>query len=395
VFGIAMYTSLIKPGADIANTITFYYAAVGLLGLLLALPLTVEEPLPQGLLRTANVWAYPILIAVVAVVVFATNVSIVKADIYYKQGLKLEERQLWDNAIQRYDAAISVAPDQDYYYLFLGRAMMSKAASASDSAERVRWFEESFLTLDQARQLNPLNTDHYANLGRLHRNWADVAASAEERAEKLNLAHAYYEQAAELSPHNAQIFNEWALVDMSRADNDGALEKLNYSLSLDQQFGSTYVILGNLYAAQGKLAEAADAYQQALLLEPSNAEAHSALGYIYYQQGNITDALASNLEAVRIDPYLARAHSTLGLIYFQLGRVEEAVEENLKVLQVFPNDLISNRNLALLYQQLGRIDEAINHAQIALEFSPEADRPALQNLIDQLKAQKQATQPEQ
>jgi tetratricopeptide (TPR) repeat protein len=78
-----------------------------------------------------------------------------------------------------------------------------------------------------------------------------------------------------------------------------------------------------------------------------------------------------------------------------LGRVEEAIEENLTVLQVFPNDLISNRNLALLYQQLGRIDEAINHAQIALEFSPEADRPALQNLIDQLRAQKQATQPEQ
>lgn len=395
VFGMAIHTSLIKPGMEIANTITFYYAAIAVLGLLVALSLTLHVQLPQRLWRTANLWAYPLLIGVIVVVIFATNVSIVKADIYYKQGLKLEEGQRWDDAIQRYNLAISVAPDQDYYYLFLGRAMMSKAGSVSDLEERIHWFEESFKALDRARQLNPLNTDHYANLGRLHRNWADVAASAEERAEKLNLAHAYYEQAAELSPHNAQIFNEWALVDMSRGDNDGALEKLNYSLSLDQQFGSTYVILGNLYAAQGKLAEAADAYQQALLLEPSNAEAHSALGYIYYQQGNITDALASNLEAVRIDPYLARAHSTLGLIYFQLGRVEEAIEENLKVLQVFPNDLISHRNLALLYQQLGRIDEAINHAQIALEFSPEADRPALQNLIDQLKAQKQATQPEQ
>jgi tetratricopeptide (TPR) repeat protein len=395
VFGIAMYTSLIKPGADIANTVPFYFAAVGFLGLMVALSLTLQEPLPQRLLRTANVWAYPILIAVVAVVVFATNVSIVKADIYYKQGLKLEEGQLWDNAIQRYDAAISVAPDQDYYYLFLGRAMMSKAASAGDAAERVRWFEESFLTLEQARQLNPLNTDHYANLGRLHRNWADVAGSAEGRAEKLNVAHRYYEQAANLSPNNAQIFNEWALVYMSRGDVDGALEKLEYSLSLDQEFDSTYLILGNLHALQGELEQASGAYEQALALEPNNAEALSSLGYIYYEQGNITDALASNLEAIRIDPYLAKAHSTLGLIYFHMGQFEQAVEENLKVLQVFPNDFISHRNLTLLYQQLGRIDEAIGHAQAALEFAPQADRESLQALIDQLEAQRQVPQPQQ
>jgi tetratricopeptide (TPR) repeat protein/O-antigen ligase len=395
ILGMAMHASILTPGSDIADTISFYYGAIGVFGLLVALSLTLHIRLPQRLWRTANLWAYPLLIGVAIVGVFATNASIVKADIYYKRGLKLEEGQRWDDAIQLYNRAISVAPDQDYYYLFLGRAMMSKASSASDFEERIRWFEESFKALDRARQLNPLNTDHFANLGRLHRNWADIAASSEERAEKLNLAHAYYQQAADLSPHNAQIFNEWALVYMARGDYDGALEKLNISLTLDQEFGSTHLIFGNLYAAQGKLDEAADSYQQSLLLDPKNAEAHSAVGYIYFQQGNITDALASNLEAVRLAPNLARAHSTLGLIYFQLGRVEEAIEENLKVLQVFPNDFISQRNLALLYQQQGRLDDAINHAQRALEFSTESDRAALQSLIDQLNAQKLAAQPQQ
>jgi len=395
VFGMAIHTSLIKPGVDIANTITFYYAAIAVLGLLIALSLLSDTRLPERLWRTGNLWAYPILLAIVVVVIFATNVSIVKADIYYKQGLKLEEEQRWDLSSQLYQRAISLAPDQDYYYLFLGRALMSKANSVSDSTERIRWFEESLKALDRARQLNPLNPDHYRNLGKLYRNWAEVAASAEERAEKLSLAHNYYEQTAKLSPHNAEIFDEWAMVYLARGDYDGALEKLNYSLSLDQQFGSTYLILGNLYAMQGKIDEAAEAYRQALVYEPNNAEAHSALGYIYYQQGNITDALASNLEAVQIDPYLARAHSTLGLIYFQLGRLQEAVDENLKVLQVFPNDLISHRNLALLYQQLGRIDDAITHAQKALELSPESEKPGLQSFIEQLKAQKQATQPQQ
>jgi len=395
IIGMAIHTAYIKPGADIANTIVFYYEAIAILGLSIALALTLDRPLPPKLWRTGNLWAYPILIAFVAVAIIATNVTIVKADIYYKQGLKAEEVQRFDTAVQLYSRAIALAPDQDYYYLFLGRAWMGKASTAKDNQERIRGFEESFKALERARQLNPLNTDHYANLGRLHRNWAEIAPTAEERAQKLALAHNYYEQATTLSPHNAQLYNEWALVYLAQGDFDGALEKLNLSLSLDTQYADTYLILGNLYAAQGKLDEAANAYQQALVYAPNNAEAHSALGYIYFEQGNITEALNANLKAVELDPNLARAHSTLGLIYFRLGRLEEAIDENLKVLQAFPNDFISHRNLALLYQQVGRIDQAIAHAQSALAVAPESEKAALQSFIDQLKAQQQATQAEQ
>lgn len=395
LFGMALHTAHIKPGVDIANTIVFYYEAIAVLGLLLALALTLDAPLPQKLWRTANLWAYPILIAVVVVVIIATNVTSVKADIYYKQGLKLEEGKRFDTAIQLYNRAIALAPDQDYYYLFLGRAWMGKASTAKDSQERIQCFEESLKALERARQLNPLNPDHYANLGRLHRNWADIASTAEERAAKLEAAHAYYEKVTSLSPNSAHLYNEWALVYMAKGDFDGALEKLDRSLALDTQYADTSLILGNLYAAQGKLDEAANAYQQALVYQPNNADAHSALGYIYFEQGNITDALSANLKAVELDPNLARAHSTLGLIYFRLGRLEEAIEENLKVLQAFPNDFISHRNLALLYQQFGRVDEALAHAQNALAVAPESEKAALQSFIDQLQAQQQASQPQQ
>nr|MBC7244575.1 tetratricopeptide repeat protein [Chloroflexota bacterium] len=395
LFGMVLHTQYIKPGVDIANTIVFYYESIAILGLLIALALTVDMQLPQKLWRTANLWAYPILVAFVAVAIIATNVTIVKADIYYKQGLKLEEGQRFDAAIQLYNRAIALAPDQDYYYLFLGRAWMGKSSTAKDNQERVKCFEESFKALERARQLNPLNPDHYANLGRLYRNWAEIAATPEERATKLEAAHAYYEQVTSLSPNSAHLYNEWALVYIAKGDFDGALEKLNHSLSLDTQYADTYLILGNFYAAQGKLDEAANAYQQALVYQPNNADAHSALGYIYLEQGNITDALSANLKAIELDPNLARAHSTLGLIYFRLGKLEEAVEENLKVLRAFPNDFISHRNLALLYQQLGRIDEAIAHAQSALAVSPESEKAALQSFIDQLQAQQQATQPQQ
>ncbi len=395
VVEMGIHTSLLKPGTDIANAFVFYCVTILVLAVLLALALLRNMRLPERWCQFSHSWAYALALVLAVFAILVTNISIVKADVYYKQGLKLEEEQRWDTAIQLYKKAISLAQDQDYYYLFLGRALMGKATTASDAAQRVQWFEEGFKALDQARQLNPLNTDHYANLGRLERNWADLASTTEERDQRLDLAHNYYVQAAEHSPNNAQIFNEWALVYMAKGDYAGAREKLEYSLALDQKFGSTYLIKGNLDAMEGKLDDAAAAYREALIYEPRNAEAHSALGYIYYQQGNITDALTSNLEAVSIDPGLARAHSTLGLIYFHLGQLPEAVEENLKVLASFPNDFISHRNLALLYQQLGETDNAISHAQSALEFASESDKPALQSYIEQLQAEKQASQSQQ
>ena len=395
VFGLALHTARIKPGADIAQTITFYYQALAFLGVLIALALTVDTPLPSRLLRMANSWVYAILLVVAVLVVYATNVSVVKADIYFKQGLKLEEEGRYDTALKLYERAIGLAPDQDYYYLFWGRALMGKAGTVTTSEERVGWFTESREALEKARQLNPLNTDHYANLGRLYRNWADIAATDEERAEKLEQAHNWYVQATTLSPHNAQLFNEWAMVYMAKGDNEGALEKINHSLEIDPRFTDTHLLLGNYYATLGNLDEAAVAYRDAIELSPDNADAYSTLGYLYFEQGNITDALTYNEKAVQLDPTLARAHSTLGLIYYRLGRLDEAVAENLKVLATVPNDFISHRNLALLYQQLGNIEGALTHAQAALPLASEVDKPSLQSFVEQLRAQLGITQTQQ
>ena len=387
VLGIAVHASRIRPGQDITASVGFFYRSMGLLGMLAAFLLTLNTELPEKLLRLANSWVYVILIVVALVSVQATNMDIVRADIYYKQGLKLEEDGRYDVAAQLYERAIQVTPSQDYYYLFLGRALMGRATTATDRAERIQWFEKSYQALDKARTLNPLNTDHYANLARLNRNWADVAPTEAERAQKLEQAHDYYVKALALSPHNVILLNEWAMVYMARGDNDGALEKINRSLALDPKFYSTYLILGNFYASQSKLDEAAQAYQKAVELNPEDAEAYSILGYLYFEQGNITEALEYNLKAVELNPGLARAHSTLGLIYYRLGRIEEAVQENLLVLQSYPNDFISHRNLALLYQQMGQLKDSLNHAQAALALASGSDKDALQSFVNQLQAQ--------
>jgi tetratricopeptide (TPR) repeat protein/O-antigen ligase len=427
IAGMVIQASRVQPFTDVAGTITTYYAFLSVLGLLVAVALLRATALPERWCRPANLWVYPIPIVLAVVVAFATNVSPVKADIYYKTGLKLEEEAnaylgtaqtlesqgnteeaapLYEAALSRldrsaeyYNRALSLTPDQDYYYLFLGRAMMGKATATDDPQAKELWFEESFQALDRARKLNPLNTDHYANLGRLYRNWANLASTPEERAEKLNQAQAYYEQATTLSPHNSQLFNEWALVYADAGDYEGAFEKLEQSLSLDPKYGTTYLIRARLNYQLGNEEETTQELEQAVFHDPENIEAHSWLGFLYAQQGRTEEAAEENLKILELAPDDQISQRNLAILYQQLGREDEAnlhwqVYQNLEALALNPEDAASHHNLAVLYQQLGLIDAALQHAQRAVEFSPVSEWPALRSLIEQLqKAQQEAQLP--
>ena len=241
-----------------------------------------------------------------------------------------------------------------------------------------------------------LNTDHYANLGRLYRNWADLASSPEEREKKLNLAHAYYEQATKLSPNNSQLLNEWALVHATQEDYDGAFEKLDESLALDEKFGSTYQLYALLQYQLGHQDESVQALQQAVSYEPENIEAHSWLGFLYAQQGRNEEAAAENRKILDLAPDDQISHRNLSILYQQLERAEDAnihwqAYQNLEALTANPDDATSHRSLAVLYQQLGLLDAAIGHAQRAVDLSPITEWPALQSLIEELRAQQEAT----
>ncbi len=298
----------------------------------------------------------------------------------------LKEGKNIDRAIQFDRLAITLAPDQDSYHAELSRTLMIKVGSVSDSKVKNLIFEECLKSLEQARQINPLNSQHYSLLGYLFHAWGKMDLSPEGRREKLNRSHFYYKQAVHYAPHDILTYHLWALVFLTQGDFDGALDKLNISLSLYPRFGPTYLNLGEIYSEQGKLEKAEESYWQAITYEPNLAKAHSALGYLAFKKGNLLESKEFLLEALQLDPDQPAARSLLGIIYFKSGQIDEAIEENLKILRLYPNDLSSHNNLALIYRKIGRFKEALMHAQKAFELSPESDRPGIQRFIDQLMA---------
>ncbi len=371
---VASLDDVLRQASVIANGLVFYYVSVLLLLLAIAGILLRGISLSSSFWRLRYAWLYPLLVAGGAVLIFTTNISVIRADVVYKHAKSYFEAGQYDASIALYRQAVKTAPQEDYYYLFLGSALLEKAKQAPEtpaalpediSAARLLSLtpqqiaslgREDLLIASQAvlleaRRLNPLNTDHSANLARLNRTWGQIAPDQARRAEKLDKALEYYQQATNLSPNNAQLFNEWGQVYFLLGDHEKALEKYQHSLSVDQEYDETYILLGDLYLNTNDLDQAADAYSKALELNPGIVQARSALGYIYSQQ----------------------------------GRLEEAVEENLAVLELSPNDYASRKNLAILYQQLGRTDEAVTEAQIALGLAPEGDKANLEAFITQLR----------
>jgi len=355
IFGLVHASHLI-PGANILNTITYYYITVFLYILLVGVVLMWERSLPfRGTIRPiAWVPALMLSLVIVPLLIYATNLSMIQADIIYKQGFSLDNMRKWDQSVILHERAIQLAPTQDYYYLFLGRALLERAKAAKDSAQREALLKKTEEILIRARDLNPYNTDHTANLARLYRTWAELSNDPQERKKYLQKSIEFYEQATRLSPNNAQLYNEWALVYLLAGRSDKALEKLERSLALDDRYDQTYLLLGDYYRNAKEWKKAAEAYEK----------------------------------AVELSPRLVQAYSALGFVYAQMGELEKAIEANKKVIELSPKDYISHRNLALLYAQIGRLDEAIAEAQQALALAPDKDKPALESFLNQLRRNK-------
>jgi tetratricopeptide (TPR) repeat protein/O-antigen ligase len=336
-----------------------YFLILFVLGLVLALLLwrgRVAAPVEHvpwlGKGRWAGI-AVPAVAGVAALIIIVSiNLNLVQADTIYKVGQAYDRAQQYDSAIYLYRKAIAKQPSEDYYYLFLGRALLERARDSSGDVRQqyLAQAEEALLT---AQALNPLNTDHSANLGRFfitEAQMSDGAASQQAAQQSLD----YYEVATRLSPNAAHLHNEYGTAYLAAGDVDQAMAQFDISLGLDQRYPDTYRRLGDLYQATGAVEQAIESYQQALELAPRDVQTLSTLGYLYAQQGD-------------------------------LGR---AIEQNLAILEMRPNDLASHRNLAILYEQLGEPLNALPFAQRALELAvSDSDKAALQDLIQQLQQQ--------
>jgi tetratricopeptide (TPR) repeat protein len=262
-----------------------------------------------------SVAGYAVLVVAAILGIIAinqTNLRVVQADMVYKRGKPFDDQALrqndpvnWDIAIAIYEKALDLAPLEDFYYLFLGRAFLERSATSSDKAEQTSLYNKAEEGLLQAQTINPLNTDHTANLARLYTRWYATDPDSDQNTSRLEAAEGYYQDALELSPHNSIIRNEYARLAFELKQNcDQTLALYEESLTVDPFYSATYFALTDALvacaAAQSDEATqnelytlAAQSLAEGLLREPENARAWLQSGQILQQIGDYEAALAS------------------------------------------------------------------------------------------------------
>lgn len=230
-----------------------------------------------------------------------------------------------DRAGQSYEAASRIHPRYAPALAGLARSQAANPATKSKAVETAR----------RARELAPQDPSIAYALGRLA---FDVA----EKAEDFTWAHSLLVEAARGYPKNGVV-----LYDQGR---------------------SAYAL--------GLIAEATNAWRQALTVEPGFAQAASARTYLEIVGLSLNPQAAQQAsarlqEALKLDPNHVPALMAAGLVYESRGQLKDALQVYERALARFPAFGPALARLAMTYAESGSDDaKAYTLAQRARDLYP-------------------------
>jgi tetratricopeptide (TPR) repeat protein len=125
------------------------------------------------------------------------------------------------------------------------------------------------------------------------------------------------------------------------------------------------------YEAEGKTrAQAIDAYDRALCVDPQRPEVLINCGTLYYEDGNLEKASEYFRRALQLDAENALAHFNLGSVLEEVGEVEAARQHLRQAVRLDPNYPDAHYNLAFVCEKLGADAEARQHWQAYVRLDP-------------------------
>ena len=149
-----------------------------------------------------------------------------------------------------------------------------------------------------------------------------------------------------------------------------AISTFQQAIALDPNEADYHHGFGNVYSGLGRHEEAIVAYQQAITLDPNYALPHNGLGNVYRNLGHHEEAISAYQRAIALDPKNAYFHNGLGNVYSDLGHHEEAISAYQQAIALDPKNAYPHSNLGNVYSGLGRHEEAIVAYQQAITLDP-------------------------
>jgi tetratricopeptide (TPR) repeat protein len=123
-------------------------------------------------------------------------------------------------------------------------------------------------------------------------------------------------------------------------------------------------------AEENTRAQAIEAYEHALSIDPQKVDALLNCGTLCYEEGNLKKAAEYFMRALQADPESALAHFNLGSVLEEVGRLEAARLHLRNAVRLDPGYPDAHYNLAFVCEKLGARNEAQRHWQAYVTLDP-------------------------
>lgn len=275
----------------------------------------------------------------------------------------LAKSNRWTDAVAAYESALAVEPGQPHALLGLARSAAHRndwpgAAKLLQSAlDRHPDFigALSLLVTAQTQLGNPGEAARLrAVIGK--REFTDISDPWLERT----LAVCY-------DPYRLSVASAVAFFS---GDRSAAAAWLERAIALAPQAGTYHRQLANQLFQSNDLARARDHFNQAVTLDPTDAEAWALLVELLDHQGDqpaVDRALQIGLTHC---PQSAALHHAYARRLSAAGRNDEAIREFRTAQRLRPNEANAYLGLAMVLLRTGRIDEGVRELHGALAVQP-------------------------
>lgn len=173
--------------------------------------------------------------------------------------------------------------------------------------------------------------------------------------EKAALSH--FDRAIVVNPRYAPALAGRGEALLALKQNEGALASFESALAADPELGPLksriellrfqalrgYVDAAQKSAAAGRLADAREAYEHAIMASPQSAFLYRELATVERRDGNLTQAQARAEAAVELDPNDTRGLIVLGEVYEAQQEFGKAVDMYSRALAIEPSEMVETR----------------------------------------------------
>jgi tetratricopeptide (TPR) repeat protein len=148
---------------------------------------------------------------------------------------------------------------------------------------------------------------------------------------------------------------------------DRARKAYQQALEIEPGNAQAQICIAHIYSRLNQFDKALATYDRAIKQHPKNAEVWAGLGQCYFEQHSFTKAADAYRKALDIDPEERAYAKHLALNLALAGQDQESLQV---LTKLYGSETQAHYKFAIIMKQLDRRDEARRHLEITLQHDP-------------------------